>query len=692
MTLPLQLIFVDSSPNDVEEMVTAIKTSGMAVRSRIAKDANELTSLLKETQPHIVLHSTESKNNSLEQTITTINGRAPEIPVIAVTNSDEENPVSFMVKGASSLVNRENTELFKLVINTTAKTQFHIQKLKCSAEIVEELESRCKRLMESSRDAICYIHEGMHTYANQKYLELFGFSDIKDVEGLSIMELVTPDDHQKIKNVIKNISKSSESGEIDLNFFREDKESFSAKLNYTSVVVAGEDCAQVIIHKSEDDSDSKELQEQLSYLSERDLGTGFYHRRSILNLLEKAIEKVKQSEEVTQTFIQIDIANFTDIKDKFGLAAIDKVGAEVANALRSCCSKDETLSKLTEDSFGILTSDTDVNSLKDFGSTIVKALNDLTITSGGDYISVRPAVGATHIDQFSKDLTDVLNKTKTCCDEAWENESNELLLFTPDDKQMGEYEKDERWTAQLREAIKENRLAILFQPIISLHGEPGERYQIYTAVKNKDGNLIPASEFILRIERTGFGKMVDRWVILHAFKQLGEQLNKGTDMRFFIKLTANSLLDTEFIDWLTEQIGTNNITPAHVCLELKEHILISHLKEAKIFVERLKEINCEFAIDAFGSGDKPTKILNTIPADYVKICNSVMSGLSENQENQAAIREITEELKPQGIKVIAQFVEDADTLSTLWSLGINYTQGNFLQPASDQPSYDFSSM
>ena len=109
---------------------------------------------------------------------------------------------------------------------------------------------------------------------------------------------------------------------------------------------------------------------------------------------------------------------------------------------------------------------------------------------------------------------------------------------------MGDREKDERWTAELREAIKENRLSLLYQPIISLHGEPGERYQIYTAVRNKEGELYPASELVMRIERTGFGKMFDRWVILHAFKKLAGRRKNDCDMRLFIKLNSNSLLDT----------------------------------------------------------------------------------------------------------------------------------------------------
>ena len=157
MNQPLQIIFVDSSPNDVEEMVSSIKTSGIAVRSRIAQDADDLSTLLNESQPHIVMHAIEDNEVTLEQTVSTINGRAPEIPIIALTKADDPDPVACMQKGATSLVNKNNSEHLQLVVNNTAKTQFHIEHLKGIAASCDELETRCIKLMQSSRDAICYI-------------------------------------------------------------------------------------------------------------------------------------------------------------------------------------------------------------------------------------------------------------------------------------------------------------------------------------------------------------------------------------------------------------------------------------------------------------------------------------------------------------------------------------------------------
>ncbi len=689
MNQPLQLIFVDSSPNDVEMMVSTIKTSGVAVRSRIAQDADDLTTLLGETQPHIILHALEDNEVTLEQTVSTINGRAPEIPIIALTKSPEADPVAYMQQGASSLVNKNNPEHLQLVVNSTAKTQFHIQQLKEIADNCDELEVRCKKLMESSRDAICYLHEGMHTYANEKYLEKFGYTDTEELYGLSIMDLIAPDDQNKMKDLLKTFSKSKESGETSLNFRKGDDETFSAKFNYNAVNLNGEECIQIVIQSSESGGDTKDLEEQLNYLSERDVHTGFYHRRSIMDQLDAAANEAKQGK-ASQAFIQIDIANFSDIKDKFGIAAIDKVSNDVAKTLRQCCTQGETLSKLTEESFGVLTTNIDLKDLQAFGASVIKSIGELMTSSGSDYISIKPAVGAVKIDQFTADVPDILNKAKTCCDEAWENDKNEIVIFKPDDEQMGEQEKDERWTLKLREAVKENRLALLYQPIISLHGEPGERYQIYTALRNKDHELVPASEFVMRIERTGFGKMLDRWIILNALKKLSELRNKGADMRLFIKLSSNSILDKDLPAWLGEQFNTNGISPNFVCFEVKESVLISHFKESKILVTALQDMKAEIAIDSFGAGENPAKILKAIPANYVKICHSLMSGVSDNEENQTAIREIAEALKPVGTKVIAQFIEDADTLSILWSLGINYTQGNFLQPPGEQPNYDFS--
>src|SRR5690606_6626678 len=72
---------------------------------------------------------------------------------------------------------------------------------------LRETERRCDALIESSRDPIAYIHEGMHIRANQAYLEMFGFEDFEEVEGLSLLDLVAPAHADGFRQLLKRLSK-----------------------------------------------------------------------------------------------------------------------------------------------------------------------------------------------------------------------------------------------------------------------------------------------------------------------------------------------------------------------------------------------------------------------------------------------------------------------------------------------------
>ena len=72
---------------------------------------------------------------------------------------------------------------------------------------LRESERRCEALLDSSRDPIAYVHEGMHVRANKAYLEMFGFDEFEDVEGMSILDMIAPDDADDFKALLKRLSK-----------------------------------------------------------------------------------------------------------------------------------------------------------------------------------------------------------------------------------------------------------------------------------------------------------------------------------------------------------------------------------------------------------------------------------------------------------------------------------------------------
>ena len=550
------------------------------------------------------------------------------------------------------------------------------------------MDQRYNKILDTSRDAICYIHEGLHTYANASYLELFDIDGAEDASILSILELVAPDDQASLKSILKDVSKNRSSGAASLNFKSGD-EYFHTDIEYNPVLVEGETCVQFVLHMQT--SESKELQEQLSYISERDHETGFFHRKSLTDKIQEAIESAQKGEAL-YTYIQIDVANIDTIKDQFGISAIDKLSAHIAEALKKACSENETLGKITDESFGILTPENDENKLIALGERIRESIDTDPVSIKDQKISPELYIGATALDSNIADVSDALSVAKSACDYAWENEIQTLYIFARESRSLTGTRLDQKWTQELEDAIRENRLQLLYQPVVSIVGNSGDRYQVYTQLISKEGAKISVAELLPSIERSGVSSMLDRWVVATALSKLEENTDKNSESLFFIKLTTGALNDQQFTPWLEKQCASHNVNPFRLVFDMREESIVSHLKDARDFATRLQQLGCQIAIDAFGISQEPEKILSMIPASYLKLSFQLMASLKNGDKARIEeIKHICEQAKEKNTMTIAPFVESAEALSQIWSINIDFVSGDFFREPSVNLGYDFSS-
>jgi EAL domain-containing protein (putative c-di-GMP-specific phosphodiesterase class I) len=165
---------------------------------------------------------------------------------------------------------------------------------------------------------------------------------------------------------------------------------------------------------------------------------------------------------------------------------------------------------------------------------------------------------------------------------------------------------------------------------------------------------------------------------------------QGKRTRFFIKLSAASIKDETLIEWVNFQIKDKNLAENSLIFVVKESVAVTNLKNAKDLAGNLKKIKCGFVLDDFGSGSNPLQLLEHFDADYVRLDKSFMDELADNPQNQEIIKNITEQVSASGKSTIAQFVKDANSLSLLWGMGVNFIQGYFLQEPQSEMNYDFT--
>lgn len=684
----LKILVINEDANSSDNIVRAIKSSGFAVRDTIVSSMKQLDEMKDlEISPHIIIQSNNIEDISINDSreLFTMDH---ETPIVALCDDVANLQADLYSEGANVVIPHNDFDQLKLITTRLAQTEFYIQDLKTQADHYKELDQRYNKILDTSHDAICYIHEGLHTYANASYLELFDIESADDASVLSILELVSPDDQAQLKSILKEVGKNHTSGNAQFHFKVND-EFIQTDIEYNPILVDGETCVQFVLHMQT--SESRELQEQLSYVSERDHETGILHRKSITDKIQEAIDDAQTGHEPC-TYIQIDIANIDTIKDQFGVSAIDKLSSHIAEAMKQASNEQDTLGKVTDESYGILTQANIEEDLIALGKQLRAAIYSNPVTINNQNVSPELYIGACVLNASIQEVADALSSAKSACDYAWENEIEDLHISESEARSLTGTLLDQKWTQELQDAIRENRLQLLYQPVVSLVGDSEDRYQVYTQLVSKEGAKISVAELLPSIERSGVSAMLDRWVVSTALQKLADHSQQCPNSIFFIKLTTGAINDQQFTTWLEKKCKESSVDPFRLVFDLREESIVSHLKDAKDFATRLQQIGCQIAIDAFGISQEPGKILSMIPASYLKLSFQLMASLKNNDKDRIdSIKQICEQAKQKNTMTIAPFVESAETLSQIWTINIDFVSGDFFREPTENLGYDFSS-
>jgi diguanylate cyclase (GGDEF)-like protein/PAS domain S-box-containing protein len=630
---------------------------------------------------------------SLKDTCSTVKENMDDspVPVIAVEKSNDLSGVEAAIDaGARDLSSFEKMKHLIQVINREVGAYRYWQQTHKLKIAFDESERRCTSLLDSSRDAIAYIHEGMHVYSNASYLELFNIEQSDELEGIPVLELVAPDSRDDFKYFLREYTKKEPGLEKhNTRLKKPDGKEFDGEMEFSAARIEGEPCIQIIIKK--ESGDTEELERQLKLLSQKDQLTGLLNRQHCLEELEALISECESGEKKA-AIMEVRLDNFDNIKNEVGVVGADQYIIDVAKALQDGTHANDLLARYTHASFIIIADGHDKDTINAYAEQIQTLVGDFEAKIGDDTINTTCSIGITLIDKNSPECNEILARAEKASDEAAAKGTNQINLYIPKEGELTRQEVDLKFRGQLTEAITKNKFMLHYQPIVSLHGDDDERYEVFVRMKNDDGQLIMPQDFFPAAERIGMATAIDRWVLIRTIKVLHERWKKNHRTRFFIKLSAPSLKDDTLVDWLDFQIKEKQLPADCLIFEVKETAAITNLKYTKIMCDNLKKINCGFVLDDFGTGTNPFQLLEHINADYVRLDRSFMEDLMENTQNQDEIKKIAEEAASIGKLTIAQFVPDAASLSVLWGLGVNFIQGYFLQEPSAIMNYDFTDM
>ena len=679
----VRLLLLEDSQNEAERLISLFRNSGHATRAHRLTSSADLADTLQQTWD-LLIAAQHSENLDPSEALNAIRRQGKDLPFLQrVADNDAEAITEAMLLGAQDGVPETDDERLLLVAQRELKNLEERRGRRAAEVALREAEKRCQLLLDSSVDAITYVHDGMHIYVNRAYVELFGYSDADDIAGMPMIDLIKGSDQGAFKDFLKTYQHSEEHAELLCGGVRDDGSQFRARMTFSPATYDGEPCTQVVIRA---ESDNAELAEKLREISSQDLVTGLYNRVHFLELLDQASERAVRDGSVA-TLVLMRIDRHAGLLSEIGLADGDLLLADCAGLLRQHFGDRAQLARFTDDSFAALLPAVTPQQAEDSLQGLLKKIESHLFDIGGRTVQITLSIGVAGISEQSTQGQQVVERALRCTEQL--SDGNALKLYDPAEELAAAASRGSL-VAMVQQALDNNSFQLLFQPIISLHGDEREHYEVLLHLTNPQGEPVASADFLAAAEQAGLAAKVDRWVLLNAIRQLGEHRAKGHNTRLFISLGAASLQDPALLPWLSAAFKAARLPADALIIQLGEPDAIAQLKQAKTLCQGLAELHCKVALNRFGGALNPFNTLRHLAVDFVKLDGGLIQDLS-SEEQQENLKSLISGLHAQAKLTMVPNVDNPSVLTTLWQTGVNYVQGLYLQGPSPRMDYEFSS-
>ena len=199
----IRLLILEDSQNEAERLVSLFRNAGRATRVHRITSSDNLAEALQQSWD-LLISAPSSEHLEPSEAITAIRRQAKDIPVIQLVAGNESDAITeALMLGAQDALPQGEDERLILVANRELANLEERRARRAAEVALREAEKRCQLLLDSSVDAITYVHDGMHIYANRAYLKLFDYEDGDELEGMPMIDLIASEDQAAFKDFLK---------------------------------------------------------------------------------------------------------------------------------------------------------------------------------------------------------------------------------------------------------------------------------------------------------------------------------------------------------------------------------------------------------------------------------------------------------------------------------------------------------
>lgn len=560
-------------------------------------------------------------------------------------------------------------------------------------------ERRCERLMDSSRDAIAVIAEGIHVYVNDAYAQMLGHAR-QDLLLSPVTDVVAPQDQEGIKPLLRPLSATAPLGtdrhKLCLN--RADGALVTLDIQIQQIDFQDEPALQWVVPDTAVDAGPSSV--PLATAMPVAVSPEIVEAQQVN--LQRMLEQIQHAmDEATDTqrpwllyYVRID--EFHRLQSDVGIHGAELAMAGAWRFLRRHLSADIPLGRVRDHAFAFLTSQYTAPDARRMAESLCQGLEQETFALGDQSVNLHFSIGIAAIDDDreapSSWLDRCLKAVQALDAEGPAAASIPVRLFEDlYPTSLAGLNEENNIKQFVRQMLEKRMLGLAFQPIVALRQQEYEDYEVST--RQTITELPPGipQDLFKRAFRTSVAGDLDRWAILEAFRALQSRLAQHPRTRLFLKISAVSLRDPGFPAWLKMSFQAARLEAHNLAFQIEEKDASLSVSTTRALAEQLDALGVKLGLSHYGLANPPGRIFADVKFDFVKVDQSCVLRAATSTEGVEQLTSCITAAKDAGVGVIVPFVEDAAIIPLLWRLGVDYIQGYYIQSPGETMDYDFSS-
>jgi len=548
-------------------------------------------------------------------------------------------------------------------------------------DALRESEQRFRSAFDHAAGMGLVAPDGRWVQVNKSLCDMLGFSEAELLLG-TFQRLTHPDDLNLILDQLKKLREGAISSlQLEQRYFHKTGQVRWVLLSVATIKDTQNPSANLIF-QMQDISDRKQAEKKLVHDAFHDALTGLPNRMFFMDQLKQSVQRVKRTQQLPFAVLFLDFDKFKIINDSLGHMVGDQLLIAIANRLRAGVRPGDTVARLGGDEFTIL-----LDSLKSPDDAIDMARRLLSNLSEhfkvpDREVFITASIGVALSTNGYEHAEDVLRDADTAMYQAKSLGRARYEVF---DKGMHAKATDlMQIETDLWRALERDELTLDYQPIVSLQTGRIAGFEALLRWLHPSRGMVSPLEFISVAEETGLIIPMGQWVLNQACRQTREwqkRYPQKPPLQISVNLSPKQFMQRDLIDQISLALDGGGLSPASLKVEITEGMVMQNVESTMQMLGQLQALGVAISLDDFGTGYSSLSYLHRFPISTLKIDQSFVSSMSNNQESLEIVRTILGLARNLKMEVIAEGVETLEQAVELRAMNCEYGQGYYFSKA-----------